>query len=616
MTPWSKLPVPKLPMLGALTGVLLLAASASAQEGGFALNQLQPSPAGDTFHAVPSPYAAGHVELRGYLMFDYAHRPIRRASDDVAIVSAQGFMRADLSFALWDRLLISADMPVSMVQSGEAADTAGIQYIEADAPQAGDLRLGLRGRLWGDDASAFQIGLGGYFFAPTGKQEQYAGDGASRGSFHLPLGGRIGSSELAFVYSVAGGIELRASDSPHAITYGVGAAVALADDMVQLGPELYGVTPLGGEVTLAATPLTKTDAGTNLELLVGGKLRFLDGLTLGVGAGPGLLSAIGTPTIRALASLGWAPVPEAPAGADDADDASKQVDRDGDGTPDELDACPEEPGEPNADKSKDGCPPPDRDGDGVLDMEDACPTTPGLASGDATQNGCPEDTDGDTFHDGIDACPKRPGDASDDPARLGCPADRDGDGIVDTSDSCPDAAGAADSDPHRNGCPADPDNDGIEYAADACPLEKGQPDSDPKQNGCPRFVRVKQGEIVITQKVEFNSGGGSLKEVVSKNSEVLLSEVSDAIKQHPEIKLLEVQGHTDDDGNEEFNQQLSQRRADVVRTWLVDHGIDGSRLSAKGYGFTRPVADNRIRTGRQRNRRVQFVILKSTKRKP
>jgi outer membrane protein OmpA-like peptidoglycan-associated protein len=76
------------------------------------------------------------------------------------------------------------------------------------------------------------------------------------------------------------------------------------------------------------------------------------------------------------------------------------------------------------------------------------------------------------------------------------------------------------------------------------------------------------------------------------------------------VELVEVQGHTDEKGTAEYNRQLSQARAASVVDWLVAHGVDSNRLSAKGYGADRPIAENASEEGRQKNRRVEFHILK------
>ena len=157
-------------------------------------------------------------------------------------------------------------------------------------------------------------------------------------------------------------------------------------------------------------------------------------------------------------------------------------DRDGDGVPDNQDACPDQSGPVN------GCLPTatpapqiaDRDGDGVPDGQDFCPDTP---QGGQGRGGCP-DSDGDGNVDKDDACPNEPGT----PDRAGCPApppppaDSDGDGIPDNQDACPSEPGSA------NGCvpppPADSDDDGIPDDQDACPNEPGSP----RHNGCPQPI--------------------------------------------------------------------------------------------------------------------------------
>jgi outer membrane protein OmpA-like peptidoglycan-associated protein len=127
-------------------------------------------------------------------------------------------------------------------------------------------------------------------------------------------------------------------------------------------------------------------------------------------------------------------------------------------------------------------------------------------------------------------------------------------------------------------------------------------------------VRVTQDEVVTSKPIQFVSYGKSRQETVDPISDEVLFEVRDVLKQNPDIELVEVQGHTDDSGDDEFNLHLSQQRADAVRNWLIQAGVPASKLTAKGYGFERPLADNRIRTGRQKNRRVQFVIVKRQKR--
>ena len=109
------------------------------------------------------------------------------------------------------------------------------------------------------------------------------------------------------------------------------------------------------------------------------------------------------------------------------------------------------------------------------------------------------------------------------------------------------------------------------------------------------------------------SGGYDCMGEVDPVSDELLTEVRDVIQQHPEIEVIEVQGHADDVGTPQVNKQISDRRAEAVRGWLVKKGIDPKRLAAHGYGSAVPLAPNTTEEGRAKNRRVQFVITKKTR---
>ncbi|WP_044986038.1 OmpA family protein [Sorangium cellulosum] len=592
--------------------VTLASAARGQSSGGFSLDRFEPAPAGDAFFGVPSPAAPGHLAPRVYAMVDYAHRPIHSSGDDsIDLVSSQAFLRLDASLALWDRLLLSIDAPLAIAQGGDDPRIAGVEFTELRAPELGDLRFGARVRLLGEDAGPLQLGLGGYLFAPTGTPAQYTGDAEARGALHASLGGRVDLAHgaLGFLWNASGGVELGGGPNrPQQLTFGGAAGLLIGGDLLQLGAEAYGAAPLGEELLLSSAPVRPEEAGVNAELLLGAKLRVLGGLTFGAAVGPGLTNAIGTPPVRAVGVIGWTPLPE-PA-PERAEAAAALGDKDDDGIDDHIDACPDVKGDPSPDPAKDGCPPADRDGDAVLDIDDACPSTPGARSADATQNGCPDDSDDDGFHDGIDACPSVRGGPSDDPKLVGCPSDADGDGIADASDACPKVKGPASQNPKQNGCPDDPDGDGVRGAADACPNERGLSDPDPRQNGCPRFVRVNADEITTSKPVQFVVYGKTRAQTVDPVSDEILYEVRDAIQQNPDIELVEVQGHTDDSGTEEYNQRLSQERAEAVLSWLVAAGVPREKLVARGYGFEQPLGDNRVKTGRQKNRRVQFVIIK------
>lgn len=213
----------------------------------------------------------------------------------------------------------------------------------------------------------------------------------------------------------------------------------------------------------------------------------------------------------------------------------------------------------------------------------------------------PMDTDGDGVLDTDDRCPRLVGPRD----NGGCPElDTDLDGLLDKDDKCPNEAG-----PKSNGgCPIrDADNDGVPDAEDACPGVPGDADN----RGCPRYkqVVVKFDEkLEIGQKVYFAFD----KATILPKSFDLLDEVAQALKDAPGIKV-RIEGHTDSTGHASHNEELSQARALAVRDYLIDKSVEPNRLDARGYGSAQPLDTNATTAGREKNRRVEFVILKPKK---
>ena len=233
----------------------------------------------------------------------------------------------------------------------------------------------------------------------------------------------------------------------------------------------------------------------------------------------------------------------------------------------------------------------DSDGDGFLDRSDACPYEPGIAP-----DGCPErDRDGDGFLDSRDACPDVPGIAPD-----GCPErDRDGDGFLDSRDACPDVPGVA-----PDGCPIpDTDSDGFLDDVDKCPREPETRNGYRDEDGCPD--EVPRGlPIGVIRGIYFDLD----KDTIKPRSRPVLDRAVEVFNQHPSIRF-EISGHTDSTGGLEYNRDLSRRRAESVRRYLVERGIDGSRITTRGAGPDEPLDTNRTPAGRAKNRRIEFTIL-------
>jgi outer membrane protein OmpA-like peptidoglycan-associated protein len=182
-------------------------------------------------------------------------------------------------------------------------------------------------------------------------------------------------------------------------------------------------------------------------------------------------------------------------------------------------------------------------------------------------------------------------------------ADRDGDGIPDAEDACPDVPGVKTDNPKTNGCPSDRDGDGIPDTEDACPDAAGPHTDDPKTNGCPKAAIV-NGQIRINEQVKFATGSAK----ILTDSDELLTAVAQVMTDHPELKHVRVEGHTDNVGKAAMNKKLSRARAESVVAWLVKHSVARSRLSAEGFGMDRPIDNNATELGRKNNRRVEFHI--------
>ncbi len=201
----------------------------------------------------------------------------------------------------------------------------------------------------------------------------------------------------------------------------------------------------------------------------------------------------------------------------------------------------------------------DTDGDGVPDAVDQCPGTPVGAMVD--ENGCELDSDGDGVIDRLDECPDTPAGAS--VNAVGCERDLDGDGVINSRDECPDT----------------PPNTEVDNFGCVFPLIMKLPE-----------VTFRTDSIMLLDGADAALAAAAATLIQNENLEV------------------EVAGHTDSQGDANYNRDLSQRRADTVRNYLVTAGVDEHRISAKGYGEDDPIADNRTAEGRAENRRVELRV--------
>jgi OmpA-OmpF porin, OOP family len=581
-----------------LAGIGSLAPRAAAQEQpGYAASVFEPSERGSDWFANESNDYRGKFRLALGAVGDYGYRGVIGARNPSGTIRAsvlrnQVLVHAGFALIMGDRVRLGLSIPVQLHAFGHTATRGGVDYLAPVHQQsAGDIRASLDLRLAGTYGDPITLALGASVFFPLGQREQFTGDEVVRFAPHLNIAGDAG----VFAYAIRGGYEYRPLDVTYidthlgdTITFGGAMGVRVIDERLLIGPELYGRTIIEDGPHHHDTPI---------EMLLGAHVKAGGGVRVNAGAGSAVDRGFGAARFRGLLGVEWFPEPDRP-------------DLDKDGIYDDEDACPNVSGVRTSDPATNGCPPAaprDRDRDGIIDDEDACPDTAGVRTTDPRTNGCPPpppDRDADGVADDEDACPDVPGVHTGDPKTNGCPPDRDGDGVLDKDDACPDVAGLKTQDPKTNGCPdSDRDKDGIPNDDDACPDQAGPKSNDAKTSGCPR-VFIKNGLIQIMEQPKFDFNKATIK----PDSDSLLTEVAKVMTDHPEIKRVRVEGHTDNKGAAAYNEKLSQQRADSVIKWLSSHGIAADRLVSKGMGLTTPLVPNDTEANRALNRRVEFHI--------
>jgi OOP family OmpA-OmpF porin len=390
------------------------AATASAQASGFAIDRFEASERGSDWFVLDSLPLRGHFTPALGVLLDYGREPLvlrDPAGRELGqLVEHQLFLHLGGSVVLWSRLRLAANLPIAAAVRGDGV-AAAPQYRVSEGGALGDLRLSADVRLFGRYRGALTGAVGVRLWLPTGARSAFAGDGKVRLSPHATLAGDLD----AFAYSVRIGFSYRAHDEPFAgsktgseLLFAMAAGLRALEGRLLVGPELYGSTVVQGGVF--------RERGTPLEGLLGAHYTHAEAWRFGAGLGTGFTQGLGSPQLRVVASVEWAPQPK--------------------------------PAPPP--------PPSDRDRDQVLDLDDACPDEPGVSSDDASLHGCPlRDRDQDDVLDRDDACPEVAGIRSVELAKNGCPAsDRDEDRVLDELDACPDDAGPTNLDAAKNGCPA------------------------------------------------------------------------------------------------------------------------------------------------------------------
>ncbi len=557
----------------------------TSQEGGvFSVSSAQVLNAGD--------WAVG-------AMFDYADDPLVLYFEGEPfrdLVADQ--LTANLTFAIGitDFFELGLALPVVLHQQGDASEFLGVDASEAGAGIA-DPRLQAKLQFFNSntDSSPGGIALGLLIdaYIPAGNPDLFRGDDGPRVHPRLALD-LVLPSQVSF--HVNAGYMVRPSSDlfnigvDDTITYGVGFDAPVGD-----ARRWHVLVEASGQSSVLADGV-KTEE-LPFEAILGTRVATQSGLNVTGGFGVGVVSGFGAPDWRGILGFEYAPT-----GCSDCD---------GDTYPNNADSCPNRAEDFDGFEDADGCPDPDNDADGVPDETDACPLEPEDDDGFEDADGCPDpDNDGDGVLDAVDACPDVPEDHDAVDDEDGCPdGDNDNDGIADEDDACPNQAEDVDGFEDEDGCP-DPDNDGDGLADDddACPLEREDFDGFEDADGCPEegqgLVTLTCEQIQISERVEFGSDSDEIERV----SHNLLNQVAGVLRTAGYIRRVRVEGHTDSRGDSAYNLDLSQRRANAVRDYLLEAGVTQD-IEALGLGEEIPIADNESSEGRRINRRVEFHVV-------
>ncbi len=628
-----------------LVGLAILASApspASAQKlasDGFDLRLFRHAVDSKGIASVNGTDILGHLDYSFGMILDGAFNLapysgfINDSSDDAANAERTDFLVKQyfsgvlhFNLGLYNKLIVGAQLPIIAIrgqnvtvpgQWNESADGAGNGGL--DYQGIGNLVLHAKYRILRMEqqpiglAAVLQIGL------PTGTPEKFAGEPGAMiwpllvlgfqphrvVRFNAEAGYRLVTGKGATLNytgrTVPGNMNAAltavqtSAGNPvtydDQVTFGAGVALRVAP-AVDLIAEGFGNQIMSGGGSLASEVLG------GLKIFVDGNSYLLLAATCGNVCMP--LDGFSQPDYRGILGFIFEP---------------SIGDRDGDGYKDDVDQCPDEPEDFDDFEDGDGCPDPDNDRDGILDIDDECPLVPEDHDGDADEDGCPEGNDGDRDGDGIldsvDQCPDDPEDIDGFQDEDGCPdPDNDKDGILDVDDLCPNNAEDKDGFKDKDGCPEpDNDQDRILDVDDSCPNKPETYNGFEDKDGCPDkgSVIIEENQIMILDKIYFETDSAEIQQ----RSYPIIDAVAATLIGNPQVVKIEIQGHADERGNDDYNLKLTRDRAAAVLESLVQRGVDRTRMRSGGYGERCPIEDSPTASAWEKNRRVEFKILET-----
>ena len=605
---------------------IVIPATALAQQGGnIDLQAFRPAMDSRGFITLNASQVLGHREVSFGLVTNWGKGLLRFESGDntyevrhivtPTLTGAFGLRAGPLELEL------GASVPFSIMAGDRDPDQRdpdlGAINHQFDGQGVGDIGLHLKWRLMNTSRGPFGLAVVGSAYLPTASEENsWLGNDSVTPQAMLVLDKELGRTKIVanggIRVSTGGSVRFEDNGSMinapmtpttdgvievgSTIPFGAGLSYAIVPGRFDAVAEVFGAVPLDGENYFP------------LEAVGGIKVYLAKNSFLSIGGGTGFLPGEGAnPDVRAFLGIVFEP---------------NIGDRDGDGLKDDIDQCPDNPEDFDGFEDEDGCPELDNDHDGIVDLDDRCPNDPEDKDGFEDEDGCPEgnefDRDGDGILDDEDQCPDDPEDKDDFEDEDGCPdPDNDNDQILDIDDLCPNDPEDYDEFEDQDGCP-DPDNDRdlILDVDDQCPGKDGEDLESVREtynqiddhDGCPDGPAIITGDTtsVILQEIYFEFDSA----VIKKQSHPILEAVAKSLSVFTDIRLVEVQGHTDERGSDAYNLDLSQRRAESVVNFLVENGVARDRLDPVGYGERVPIDSRSNQNAWAKNRRVEFHVIK------
>jgi OmpA-OmpF porin, OOP family len=591
---------------------------------GFDTHLFRPAMDSKGFFTTNGSEVLGHNDISFGLVIDYGRNLLRivdegEKSPQIVNHSFQG--TAQFNYGLFNRLVLGLDLPVNLMQGDQVTGANG-QVIPALAGQWSAnqldsqtiptfLALHAKLRLVPVD-KGIGVAVGVQAGVPTSDADKNAGGDPSFWYWPmLILEKRFGATDQ---FRIGVNVGYRGHSASTTVLQLKDGRYVDGSLFTFNGALSYRVLePLDLVAETYGTYLTSdADSGVKLsnEVVGGIKLFVEKNSYLLLGGGTRYTTGFETADLRGFIGFIFEP---------------SIGDRDGDGIKDDVDQCPDEPEDKDGFKDEDGCPDPDNDNDGILDVDDRCPNEPEDRDGDHDEDGCPESSDGDRDGDGIldskDKCPDDPEDRDGFQDEDGCPdPDNDNDGIPDKMDRCPNDPEDKDGFEDSDGCP-DPDNDrdGIPDVRDKCPgtdadVKAGKDTQETyngvdDEDGCPDkgSVIIQDNSIIILEKIKFMTNSAE----ILPESNKILDAIATTLEHHPEFTLVEVAGHADERASDQYNLRLTQDRVNSVMRALIQRHIEASRLRSKGYGEFCPEDPGHNEAAWEKNRRVEFKIVKT-----